>query len=188
MWQITWMLSLLPDWFWFLVLGIGIVAILAAWLMKSLPFVRTYRFPIQILGIVCLLVGVYFQGVIANEEKYKSEHERLQKLIDEAKEQSKSANDKLASALKERDDAVAQKGRTIIQKVDRWLKGDPVTVLKDMSPEERAKFESQSKEERERFEKQIKELQDANKNCPVPSLVIQGINEAAMPPAKGEKK
>lgn len=177
MWQITWMLSLIPDWIWSAVLIVGILAVLASWVLKFVPFVNVYKLPIQVVGVLCLLVGVYFQGVIANEAKYKSENERLEKLINEAKEQSSKANEKLSEAIKERDSAVANKGKTIIQKVDKWLTADPVTITKDMSPEERDKFE-----------KQLKELRDANANCPVPSLVIQGINEAAKAPAKGESK
>lgn len=188
MWQIAWMLGLLPEWFWTLVLIAGILGLIVSFILKFIPFVGTYKTVIQITSILFLTIGVYFQGYFANEEKYKSEHERLQKLIDEAKLQSQKANDDLAAAIRDKDAALSKSGEKIVQRVDRWLKGDVVTIVQNMSPEERAQYEARSKEEKEKFEKKIKELQESNAKCPVPTLVIEGINEAARPPAKGDKK
>lgn len=183
MWQITWMLSLLPDWFWSLVLIIGVLGIIAAWILQKIPFISNNALAIKVISVLMLLVGVYFQGVIANEEKYKSEHERLKAEIEKAKQESQTSNDKLSTALKERDAAIAKKPETIIRNVDRWLKSDPVVVTNEI-----VKEKNLSEEERKKLEDQIKELQRADKECPVPSLIIQGINEAAKPPNKGDKK
>jgi len=183
MWQITWMLGLLPDWFWSLVLIAGVLGIIAAWILQKIPFISNNALAIKVISVLMLLVGVYFQGVIANEEKYKSEHQRLQAEIEKAKQESQTSNDKLSTALKERDDAITKKPAVIIKNVDRWLKSDPVVVTNEI-----VKEKNLGDDERKKLEDQIRELQRAEKECPVPSLIIQGINEAAKPPSKGEKK
>lgn len=183
MWQITWMLSLLPDWIWSLVLILGVLGILAAWLLRFIPFVGQYRLPIQVGSILCLLVGVYFQGVIANEEKYKSEHERLQKEIAEKNEHAKRISDELAKTQAERDAAIAKKGQTVVKTIDRYVKGDPVEIVREVTKEKNL-----SEAERKKFEEQIIELQRAEKECRVPTLLIEQINQSATRPPQEVKK
>jgi hypothetical protein len=43
MWQIQWLLGLLPDWVWHLVLFLGIAAVLAGMFLKMVPFVSPSR-------------------------------------------------------------------------------------------------------------------------------------------------
>jgi len=74
MWQITWMLSFLPDWFWSLVLIAGVIGLIASWILKKIPFISNNALPIKVISIILLLVGVYFQGVIANEEKWQAKN------------------------------------------------------------------------------------------------------------------
>lgn len=169
MWQITWMLSLLPDWFWSLVLIAGVLAILAAWVLKFVPFVSTYRLPIQVGGVLALLVGVYFQGVIANEEKWQARVKELEAKVAQAEAQSKEINVKVEEKIVYRDRIVKEKGQTQIQYIDRLVKGDIVEITKDMSDAERAKF----------LDKQ-KELEIALANCPVPQIIIDEHNKAAI--------
>ncbi len=183
MWQITWMLSLLPDWFWTLVLIAGIIGLIAAWILKKIPFVSNNALAIKVISIILLLVGVYFQGVIANEEKYKAEHERLKAEIAKAEEKARSTNVEVQKEIVYRDRVIKEKGDTVVKYVDRIIKGDPVEIVREV-----VKEKNLSEEERRRLEAQIAELQKADKECPVPSLVIQSINEAAKPPTKGDKK
>lgn len=180
MWQVTWMLSLLPDWFWTLVLLVGVLGVLAAWVLKFVPFVKTYRLAIQVGSVLCLLVGVYFQGVIANEEKYKSEHERLKEEIARAEAAFKTANEELSRAQTARDNAIAEKGKTITKTIDRYIKGDPVEVVREV-----VKEKNLSDSERKKLESQIAELQRVERECPVPVLLIDQLNQAARSPKTG---
>jgi len=182
MWQITWMLSLLPDWFWTLVLIAGVLGVLAAWVLKFIPFVKTYRLAIQVASVLMLLVGVYFQGVIANEEKYKSEHERLKAEIAQQNEKAKQLSEELNRAQSERDNAIADKGKTVVKTIDRYVKGDPVEIIKEV-----VKEKNLSDDERKKLESQIAELQKAEKECRVPTLLIDQLNSLATKPGKEGK-
>jgi hypothetical protein len=73
MWQLTWILSLLPDWFWHAALIGSVVAILASWVLKAIPFVKTYGLPIRIIGVLVLLISVWYEGAMSNEQKWQNE-------------------------------------------------------------------------------------------------------------------
>ena len=117
--QIIWMLSFIPDWFWTLVLISGIVGTLATWVLKFIPFVSTYRLPIQVASIIALVVGVYFQGVIANEAKWQSKIAELQQKVVEAEIKSKETNIVVQEKIVTKTKVIKEKGKDIVNYIDR---------------------------------------------------------------------
>ena len=117
--QIIWMLSFIPDWFWTLVLISGIVGTLATWVLKFIPFVSTYRLPIQVASIIALVAGVYFQGVIANEAKWQDKIADLQKQIVEAETKSKETNVVVQEKIVTKTKIIKEKGQDIVNYIDR---------------------------------------------------------------------
>ena len=113
------MLSLIPDWVWTLVLISGIVGTLATWVLKFIPFVSTYRLPIQVASIIALVVGVYFQGVIANETKWQDKIADLQKQIVEAETKSKETNVVIQEKIVTKTKIIKEKGQDIVNYIDR---------------------------------------------------------------------
>ena len=135
MMQITWMLGLLPDWFWTVVLIAGVLGILASWVLKFVPFVSTYRLPIQVGSIIALLVGVYFQGVIANEAKWQNEIAALQKKVDEAAVKSNEINVVVQEKVVTKTKVIKEKGQDIIKYVDREIvKKEEIIKYIEMCP------------------------------------------------------
>jgi hypothetical protein len=195
MWQIAWMLSLLPDWFWTLVLIAGIIATLAAWVLKFIPFVRTYRLPIQVGGIIALLVGVYFQGVIANEEKWIKKLEAAEKEKAEIEAKAKEANIKLLAANEETrrvQEAAGAKQAELARKLKDALNkpgATPTTIIQDLSPEERKRYETMNEAQKKEYEQKLAALIENSKTCPtVPQYIVDKINDAAVKAKKGETK
>ena len=119
MWQLTWMLSLLPSWFWTLVLVAGVLAVLAAWVLKFVPFVSTYRLPIQVGGILALLVGVYFQGVFANEAKWEARVKELEAKLAVAEEESKKTNTVIEEKIVKQKEFIKGKTEYITKYIDK---------------------------------------------------------------------
>ena len=202
MWQLTWMLSLLPDWFWTLVLIAGILGILASWVLKFVPFVKTYSLPIKVGSVICLLVGVYFQGVIANEEKWQAEMKKLEEQVRAAEAQSAEANIKLTKEMQEKKDIAAQKSKEIVKYIDRWNTKEVIRevpgpervkeITKDMSAEQRRAFEAEIEQLRQ-SQGRVQEVIKYIESCPVPKEMIDihneaaRLNRAATPPAKKEE-
>jgi len=116
-----WILSFIPDWFWTLVLIFGILGTLAAWVLKFIPFVSTYRLPIQVASIIALVAGVYFQGVIANEAKWQDKIAELQKKVNEAEVKSKETNIVIQEKIVTNTKIIKEKGKDIISYIDREI-------------------------------------------------------------------
>ena len=117
--QIIWILSFIPDWFWTLVLIFGILGTLASWVLKFIPFISTYRLPIQVASIIALVVGVYFQGVIANEAKWQDKIAELQKKVNEAETKSKETNVVVQEKIVTKTKVIKEKGKDIVNYIDR---------------------------------------------------------------------
>ena len=119
MWQIMWMMNLLPDWFWHVVTIGGAVAIIVAWMLKHIPFISQYNLPIRIVGTVALLVGIWFQGGMANEAKWQAKVADMEAKIRIAEAKSEQANIDLAKKQKEKVKVVKEVQVVIKEKIVR---------------------------------------------------------------------
>jgi hypothetical protein len=167
--QLIWMIDLIPNWFWTLVLWAGVLAVVASYVLGKLPFVAQYRIPLRVGGVIAVIVGVYFFGVIANEEKWQARVEELQRQVREAEVEGETANEKLGKALEEKKTVIVERGRDIVKYVDRFKDRE---VLKTVEGPERVKIE-----------KVIEYVE----RCPVPKELVDAHNQAAVPPTGGKK-
>jgi preprotein translocase subunit SecF len=98
------LLHFLPDAFlsWVVngLLVIGVVGTAASWIARYVPFVSQYRIPVQIIGIICLVLGVYFKGGQATELQWRERVSEQQKKIAIAEAQSQEANKQLQNEIK----------------------------------------------------------------------------------------
>lgn len=104
MWQFAMMWDLIPTavitWIINGLIVVGIVGVCASWVAKWIPFVSTYRGPVQLVGIVCLVLGVYMKGGADVEIKWRTQVAELQAKADRAAEQSRAANEKLSEEVR----------------------------------------------------------------------------------------
>jgi len=169
MWQISWMLSLLPEWFWTFLLISSLIGIFVSWDFEFIPFIKTYKLVIQVISTVLLLVSMFFQGMYANEAKWKARVKELEEKIAQAETESKKENTVVQEKIIYKDKIIKEKGKTQIEYVDKLIKGDTEIITKDMSESERTEFQ-----------KRLEELERSLKSCPVPKIVVEEHNKAAM--------
>lgn len=105
MWQLAVLWNIVPDWLiaW-LVNGlviVGLVGISAAWIARWVPYFDLYRGPIQLIGIVCLVLGVYFKGGADVERSWRERVKELEAKVAVAEKQSVEANQKLSNQLQQ---------------------------------------------------------------------------------------
>lgn len=167
--QLIWMIDLIPDWFWTLVLWGGVLALVASYILGKIPFVAQYKIPLRVGGVIATIVGVYFYGVIANEAKWQARVEELQRQVREAEAEGEAANEKLGQALEDKKTVIVEKGKETIKYIDRFKDR---TVLQTVEGPERVKIE-----------KVIEYVE----RCPVPKELLDAHNQAATP-VKGDKK
>jgi hypothetical protein len=102
MFSIQMMLQLIPDgifvWITYAMLAAGLGAYVASKVLLWLPVINTYKLPVEILGVVVLVVGAYFYGGVSYREMIAEYKEKVRI----AEQQSLEANEKLAEEVKKK--------------------------------------------------------------------------------------
>ena len=108
-----WFLSFIPDWIlqWAIhgLVIIGLVLTFIGSLVKFIPVIQPYALVGRQLGIVLLVVGVFFEGVYATEMSYRARIAEMQAKIKEAEVKSAKANEKLAAEVSKNKELIKEK-------------------------------------------------------------------------------
>jgi len=103
MWQLAFLWSLIPDWLITVMVNgliiVGLVGISASWIARWVPYFNMYRGPIQVIGVICLVLGVYFKGGADVERSWRERVRELEAKVAQAEKQSQEANKKLSDQL-----------------------------------------------------------------------------------------
>lgn len=94
-----WILNWLPDFAFHLIFVVGVLAIVAGYFLDNIPFIGANAKTIQIAGILLTVVGVWFEGGIANNSRWEKRVAELELKIARAEAASAEANAALAQAL-----------------------------------------------------------------------------------------
>lgn len=113
------MLGLLPDWFWTLLFVLGLAVLVAAWVLKFIPFISTYRLPLQVGGVIITMLSTWMLGAASNEEKWQARVQELEKKISAAEEKSRNTNSEIQEKIVEKTRVVRERGQDIIKYIDR---------------------------------------------------------------------
>jgi hypothetical protein len=122
------MINLIPDVFWTLLLWAGVLSIIASYLLGKIAFVSQYRIPLRVGGVVAVLIGVYFYGVIANEEKWQAKIKELEEQVKVAEAKSTETNTVVKTEVVEKVKVVKERAKTQIEYVDRVIEKDKEVI------------------------------------------------------------
>ena len=103
--------------------------------------------------------------------KWRAKVDSAESAARQAELKFEAVNLELTKAIAQRDHAVATRGQTIIKKTTEYLKGEVQTHVNTIDL---------SESERSELKRQIEELRRAEKECPVPKLIVKGINESSV--------
>tara|TARA_R110000868_G_scaffold109812_2_gene298157 strand:- start:60 stop:488 length:429 start_codon:yes stop_codon:yes gene_type:complete len=90
-----WILNFLPFWFFHLITLLGVVGLVAGFVLGMIPIINKYKLPIQIFSLLLLVFGIYMEGAISNEEKWQALVKEMEAKVALAEEKSKNANSKI---------------------------------------------------------------------------------------------
>lgn len=116
-----WILNWLPDFVFHLILIAGVLALLASWVLKFIPFIATYRLPIQVAGILLTVLGVWYEGGIAKDTEWKVRVAELEVKVAQAEAKSATENVKIVTKVVKQLELVRTRGNDVIQYVDREI-------------------------------------------------------------------
>jgi hypothetical protein len=116
-----WLLSIFPDWFWYLLFVAGAASIAATWIINSIPLLNNYKIPLQYIGIVAIVFSVWMGGGIANEVKWQARVKELEDKIAIAEAKAAEENVKIVTKVVKKREYYKVRGNDIIQYVDREI-------------------------------------------------------------------
>jgi hypothetical protein len=139
MWQFATMWAMLSagltHWIVNAMLLAGVIGLAAGWVGRWIPFFDAYARLLKPIGVVLLLVGVYFKGGEATNDAWRDRIADLEAKIAVSEAKSKDANAKLSTAVKEKNQAI-QESKVVVQsrlkqdavKIDAECRLDPAAV------------------------------------------------------------
>ena len=131
MWQIMWLLSLMPDWFYHLIVIVSLLGLIVATVFKFIP----YRLPIQVFGALLLLFGIWMEGGIVNEAKWEARVKELEEKVKAAEAKSAVVNTVVQEKIvyktkivKEVQIKIEERIKEVEKIIDAECKVDPVAI------------------------------------------------------------
>ena len=92
MWQIQWLLQLIPDgifvWLTYLLFAAGVILYVASKLVSWIPLMGQYRLPAEVVGIVAVVIAAYFYGGVS----YREQVAEMKQQVRIAEERSQQVN------------------------------------------------------------------------------------------------
>jgi len=116
-----WILNFLPASFFHIIGIVGILAVLSGILLKRIPFVNTYSFPIQIVGFVVVCLSLFFEGALYNNAEWISRVKEMEDKVAAAEVESKKETIKIVQRVVVKQQIVKERGEDIIKYVDREI-------------------------------------------------------------------
>lgn len=120
MWQLQAMLQMIPDsifvWITYALFLLGVAAYVGSKILVIIPFISRYKLPVELLGVISMVVAAYFYGGVSYREAVAD----LKEKVKVAEKESKEANDKLAEEIKKKATVIKETvyvNRTIIKEV-----------------------------------------------------------------------
>jgi hypothetical protein len=119
-----WMLDFLPFWIFHLVVLAGVGGLIASMVLKFIPFVSTYRLPIQVAAIIALVFGVYMEGGVSNQEKWEARVAEAKLEMAKKDAESADATVKVVTKYIDRVTVVKENGNAILKEVPKFVSKD----------------------------------------------------------------
>ena len=94
-----WILNWLPEFVFHLILSIGLLGLISSFLLGLIPFVNTYKIPLQIVSILLLVIGIWFEGAICANKAWEQKVSQLELKLAQAEKLSADLNTQLVEQM-----------------------------------------------------------------------------------------
>lgn len=128
MWQLSWMLSFIPDIFWTLSLYGSLAAFAATYVLKFIKPLVIYANIIRPVAALIAFLSVYWQGGIDVENKWQARVKEMEAKVAAAQAESAAVNRGLETKVITKTKIIKEKGDAIVQYVDRVVTQDKEVI------------------------------------------------------------
>jgi hypothetical protein len=116
MWIINW----IPNFYYYLTMA-GVLLLVASWALKIVPVIRTYALPIQIVGLIMTLIGIYWMGGVAVEKEWQARVKEVEAKLAKAEAKSARVNTKIVTKVVTKTQVIREKAQTRTKYIDREI-------------------------------------------------------------------
>jgi hypothetical protein len=116
-----WILKFLPYWIFYAVFFMGLLGLVATFLIRFFPFLYVYKTPLQIGSIVLIVIGTYMSGAISNEEAWQARVNEMEAKVAAAQIESLKENVKIVEKVVKKTEYIKTRGEDITKYVDREI-------------------------------------------------------------------
>lgn len=118
MWIINW----LPEFVFHLIFLAGILGTIAGFVLGFLAFVNKYKFPIQVISLLVLSLGVYLEGGLAEKHKWELRVKEMEAKVAQAQAKSEKVNTQIVEKVITQTNTIKVRGDDIIKYIDREVR------------------------------------------------------------------
>jgi hypothetical protein len=117
-----WILNFLPEYAIHILLIIGILGTLAGFVLGFLPFINKYKLPIQIVSLLILVVAIWFEGGLSNENKWQLRVKNMEAKVAQAEAKAAKVNVQIVEKIVTEKEYIRIKGDRVVEYIDREIK------------------------------------------------------------------
>lgn len=110
-----WLLNFIPNWLFHICFLAGLLAFGASYLLTFIPFISTYKTPIQAGAVVVLVFSVFMEGAISNNDAWLVKVAEAEKRALAAEAKAAEQNVKIVTKVVEKI-KVVQDTKIVVQK------------------------------------------------------------------------
>jgi len=119
-----WILTILPETAIHIIFGIGVLGVIAGFVLGFIPFIRAYKLAIQVCSILLLVFGVYLEGGLADYKEWELKVAEMKAKAAETEAKGAEKNVEIQEKIVEKTKVIREKGRDIIKYIDREVVKD----------------------------------------------------------------
>ena len=118
-----WILNWIPIWYYYIILGAGIIGFAITFTLRFLPIpgIYIYRTLIQMVSMALVAAGCFAIGYGFDNASFLKKVEELQNKVAEAENKSKEENVKIVEKVVVKTQIIKEKANNTIQYIDREI-------------------------------------------------------------------
>jgi len=109
----------LPEIVVHLIVTLGVLGVIAGFLLSIIPTLRPYKLVVQLVGIVVLVFGVYLEGALANAKEWELKVKELEAKVARAETKSAKVNTVIQRQVVTKTKVVKEKAQEVVRYIDR---------------------------------------------------------------------
>jgi hypothetical protein len=123
-----WLMNFVPDIIFHTILIAGILIFFTSFLLRFLPFFRAYGAIIQLVSVVLITFGVWFEGAMSVQAEWEAKIVAMELKVAEAEAKSEKTNTVIVTQVVEKTKVIHTKGKDILNYVDREVVKDKEVI------------------------------------------------------------